>query len=115
MDDEQLRQKVIEKGKEELGDTGTNDLSKGELRHIAGKLRMKDVSKDFQLQCMRDLDDAEMPIGDFLATMLHGDWNDYGETENEVEAAKELIRGWSNHYLKARDIEGFMRKIGYVK
>lgn len=113
MEDSELREKVLEKGKEELDDTGTNDLSEAELRHIAGKLRIKNVSKDFQLQVMRDLDDSGMPIGDFLATMLHGNWNDYGETEKEVENAKEVIRGWSQKYLKARDIEDFMRKIGH--
>lgn len=113
MKDEELRKKVIEKGKEELEDTGTNDLSKAELRHIAGKLRMKGVSKDFQIQCMKDLDDSEMPIGDFLATMLHGNWNDYGETEKEIENAKEVIRGWSQDYLKARNVEDFMQKIGF--
>lgn len=110
MDDEQLREKIIQKGKE-IGDTGTNNLSKAELRNIAGKLRMKQVSKEFQLQCMRDLDNSEMPIGDFLATMLHGNWNDYGETEEEIENAKELIRSWSQDYLKARDLEDVRGRI----
>lgn len=80
MSNGELREKVIQKGKE-IGDTGTNNLTDAQLRNIAGKLRMKQVSKEFQLQCMRDLDNSQMPIGDFLATMLHGNWQDYGETE----------------------------------
>lgn len=108
----ELRQKVLEKGKD-IENVERNNLSNVQLRHLNGKLKFKNISREFHLQCMRDLDDAEMPIYDFLATMLDGKWEDYGETEEEVETARELIKNWSQHYLKARDIDDFMQKLGF--
>ncbi len=104
---QEIRHKLLEEPVKE-----TNNLSKVELRFLNLKLKQSDVSREFRLQCLRDLQDAEMPINDFLATAIHGGFKNTGDSE-EREAAKKLVREWSQAYLKSGNKQEFLEKLGY--
>ncbi|MFB6213872.1 MAG: hypothetical protein ABEJ07_04905 [Candidatus Nanohaloarchaea archaeon] len=107
----QIRKRLIEEIPQVPA--ATNDLSGTQLSFIDHRLKEADVSREFRLQCMRDLDDTEMTVPDWLATTIDGRWEDYGSTEDEVNVARKLVKNWSLEYLEQGDEDSFMQGIGF--
>lgn len=109
--DDFYRKNLVYKGIEFEGDT--NDLTENELEFLNNKLLYSSVSEEFRKRCIEQLDQHDLPIYNFLEEILEGEWEEYGETQREVDAAERIIKDWAEQYMKADSKEDFLRILGY--
>jgi hypothetical protein len=109
--DDFYRKNLVYKGIDFEGDT--NDLTEKELDFLNNKLLYSSVSEEFRKGCIRQLDEHNLPIYNFLKEILDGDWGEYGDTMREQNAAERIIKDWAEQYLKADSKEDFLEILGY--